>query len=82
MINEACVRRNEERATGAGHRDAAIAAEVLSRASGLPERYVQVATARMEHPSEPWSQVAARIGMTKEQAVGVFRRFRKATSDD
>lgn len=62
---------NIERTISAGHRDALRARAVLDQCTG---RARVVAEARIADPEAPWSVIAGRLGMTKDQATGLFRR--------
>jgi hypothetical protein len=41
-----------------------------------------VAIARVAHPEDNWAQVGARLGWTKDRAVGCMRRLRQAIEED
>jgi hypothetical protein len=70
---------NERRVKAAGHRDAGAATMILARfAATVTPRQRLVAEARIADPEAPWSKIAARLGMTKDEAIGVFRRMLKA----
>ena len=34
-----------------------------------------VAEARIARPEAPWSEIAAELGLTKDQAIGLFKRL-------
>ena len=69
---------NVDRAREVARRDAEIAAEAL-RLGPLdwPPAWLAVAQARQELPSASWREVGASIGITKDAAVGIFRRLRE-----
>lgn len=75
----AYARANARRAELAGRRDADRAAVILA---GLGDRcrpdYRAVAEARIAAPDASWSQIAEGLGMSKDAAIGKFRRLRQA----
>jgi hypothetical protein len=82
------------RAANRGRRDAAAGRDVtaarwaLALASadewppGWPGAWHAVAIARVAHPEDNWAQVGARLGWTKDRAVGCMRRLRQAIEED
>jgi WhiA C-terminal HTH domain len=69
---------NTRRAAQAGHRDAGSAAMILARLGAqCPPDYREVAEARIAAPDVPWSQIAAKLGMSKDAAIGKFRRLKQ-----
>ena len=70
---------NAARSRAAGHRNAGSAAMILARlgATASPRQRL-VAEAKIATPEASWSEIAAMLGMTKDQAAGVFRRFLRA----
>jgi hypothetical protein len=65
---------NAARALTAATRDAAVARSLIDR-GGLSRQQAAVAGARWSHPDWSWGQVAASLGLSKDQAVGTFRRL-------
>lgn len=47
---------------------------------GWPEATRQVAQARLDYPARTWADVAALLGITKDQATARFRRLREAAN--
>jgi len=70
---------NSGRIVRAAQRDVAIAQRLLLRsdltAAAWDDRQRDVAAARLGHPEWSWAQIGASLGLTKDQAVGVFRRM-------
>jgi hypothetical protein len=71
---------NARRTAAAAGRDVTIARAVLATGlkDGWPDTWHQVAAARAAYPALPWSQVAAQLGWTKDQAAAAMRRLRRA----
>lgn len=65
---------NTARAATAGARNAARAAAVLAAAPGMPARWRQVLQLRIAYPEESWSQLGARLGVTRYVVASVWRR--------
>ena len=67
---------NAYRSGQAGRRDADLARRALGV---LGDRYSrrarQVAEARIADPEASWSEIGGKLGMTKEQATGLFKRL-------
>jgi hypothetical protein len=67
---------NANRARIAGHRDADRARRALEvLGERCSQRMRAVAEARIADPEAPWSEIGERLGMTKDQAAGVFWRM-------
>lgn len=71
---------NFHRTAAAGIRDAELAERALS--GTLPEHVARVARARAAKPTAPWKEIAADLGMTKDQAAAIFRRLRLQVAGD
>lgn len=66
---------NERRSSRAGRRDAEAATRALEiLGPEYPADYREVAEARIADPDAPLSQIAAALGLTKDQAAYRFRR--------
>jgi hypothetical protein len=75
-LTEGLVKINANRARIAAHRDAERgrrALEVLG--DRCSQRARSVAEARIASPEAPWSEIAGQLGLTKGQAIGIFRRM-------
>jgi hypothetical protein len=68
---------NTARASGAGRDAAERARELLysPRGQHLPEDKRALLQARMDMPDAAWTEVAAKVGLRKDQAIGQFRRM-------
>ena len=67
---------NAERTRQAGYRDAGMARRALEvLGEQCSQRMRAVAEARIAAPEAPWSEIAAHLGLTKDQAIGLFRRL-------
>ena len=67
-----------ERTREAARRDVTVAAEALRAAPpDWPPMWLAVAQARRQLPSASWREVGESIGITKDAAVGIFRRLRE-----
>lgn len=64
---------NANRSAAAARRDVELAGKLLV-AGWLDDRAAAIATARVRHPAFTWRQIGAALGMTKDEAVSVFRR--------
>lgn len=65
---------NRGRRQLAAERDVPIAVTLL-KLRGWTERQMAVASARLMYPEWSWAQIGAALGLTKDQAVAVFRRM-------
>jgi DNA-binding transcriptional regulator WhiA len=67
---------NMQRSVEAARRDVERARRALERLGPrcAPE-YREVADARIADPGATWASVGARLGLTKDQVIGRFRRF-------
>jgi hypothetical protein len=73
---EGFVSFNAERTRQAGHRDADLACRALEiLGERVSQRTRAVAEARIAAPDAPWSEIAPKLGLTKDQAAGLFRRL-------
>ena len=70
---------NARRSAQAAERNARIAAVLLTRR--LPDSGRAVAEARAANPELGWPELAASIGLSKNQAVSVWRRLLIANPD-
>ena len=60
----------------AGQRDTGLLRDALATLGDrCPDSYRRVAEARIASPGASWRQVAAALGMTKDQAAGIYRRL-------
>ena len=67
---------NAERSSLAGHRDAERARRALELLGpDCSQRMRMVAEARIASPDASWSELAGKLGLTKDQAAGLFRRL-------
>ena len=67
---------NAERTRQAGHRDADVARRALEiLGDQCSQRTRKVAEARIASPEASWSEIAAKLGLNKNQAAGLFRRL-------
>jgi DNA-binding MarR family transcriptional regulator len=70
---------NAVRQADAAARDAAVARAVLARplsVAGLTRTEAAVARGRLDHPGDTWTELAARLGITRASASGAMRRLR------
>jgi hypothetical protein len=78
------VSANERRRARAARRDITIACRVLRYArrsgwpAGWPQHWRAVAETRVAMPGASWADLAAELGLTKDQAVTRFRYLREA----
>jgi hypothetical protein len=77
---------NARRAAGAGGDAAKVARRILDgpHGAGLDEDQRALLAARADNPDSPWSAVADLAGLTKDQAIGRYRRIadRLAPADE
>ena len=67
---------NAGRTRQAGRRDADLARHALEMLGArCSQRMREVAEARIAAPEAPWSEIAGKLGLTKDQATGLFRRL-------
>jgi hypothetical protein len=73
---EALRATNVDRARRAGRRDADLARRALEiLGPKCNQRTRIVAEARIARPEAPWSEIAPDLGLTKDQAAGIFWRL-------
>lgn len=67
---------NERRVLEASGRNRKLAAAALMRLGGdCPAQLEDVATEVILHSEYPWSEIARRLGLTRDQVVSRFRRL-------
>jgi DNA-binding transcriptional regulator WhiA len=69
---------NFHRAAAAGIRDAELARDALDTLGDkVPLRWQLVAEQREKNPVASWAEIAGQLGITKDAAIGCFRRLIK-----
>jgi hypothetical protein len=75
-LPESFIAWNASRTRAAGHRDAGSATMILARyGDTVSARQRLVAEAKIAAPEASWTEIGATVGMTKDQAAGLFRRM-------
>jgi WhiA C-terminal HTH domain len=67
---------NRSRARAAAARDVRIARRALEMEDDWPVLWRRTAKARVACPDATWAELADLLSMTKDQAIGYFRRLR------
>jgi DNA-binding transcriptional regulator WhiA len=72
---------NAHRALAAWAADHDVAERALAGwQPGWPEAWAEIAQARLDYPGWQWAELAAQLGITKNQATARFRRLREAVN--
>jgi hypothetical protein len=73
---------NARRAADAGRAEAARARLILDSpaSAGLDDEQRLLLEARAAHPDTPWTKIAGLVGLTKDQAIGRYRRIAERLS--